>query len=117
MFVECDVYFPDKIKIFYGENIDVREGSPYTVHIAASGTMEEMCIRDRLYTSLKIAHVNGFAHCFQRPGKLLHQLHFNVEPNGKVRILVRGVYRPANKMCIRDRLCTKVLHQPNCSRV
>ena len=40
MFVECDVYFPDKIKIFYGENIDVREGSPYTVHIAASGTME-----------------------------------------------------------------------------
>ena len=40
MFVECDVYFPDKISIFYGENIDVREGSPYTVDIAASGTME-----------------------------------------------------------------------------
>jgi len=40
MFVECDVYFPDEIKIFHGENLDVREGSPYTVDIATSGTMD-----------------------------------------------------------------------------
>lgn len=40
MLAECSVYFPNTIKIFYGENIDVREGSPYTIHIAASGTME-----------------------------------------------------------------------------
>lgn len=40
MFVECDVYFPDQIKIFCGENINVRESSPYTLDIAASGAAE-----------------------------------------------------------------------------
>lgn len=40
MFVECDVYFPDKIKVFYGENLEVRKGSPYSVQVSASGTME-----------------------------------------------------------------------------
>lgn len=40
MFVECDVYFPDRIKLFYGENLDVREGSPYTVDLAVSGRLE-----------------------------------------------------------------------------
>lgn len=40
MFVECDVYFPDTIKIFDGETVDVREGSPYTVDIATSTAVE-----------------------------------------------------------------------------
>ncbi len=40
MFVECDVYFPDRIKLFYGENLTVREGSPYTVNLPVSGHLE-----------------------------------------------------------------------------
>ncbi len=40
MFVECDVYFPDRIKIFEGESIDIREGSPYSVDVAASAALE-----------------------------------------------------------------------------
>ena len=40
MFVECDVYFPDKIKIFQGEKLDIREGSPYSIDVAASGSWE-----------------------------------------------------------------------------
>lgn len=40
MFVECDVYFPDKIKVFHGESVDIREGSPYSVEVAASGSWE-----------------------------------------------------------------------------
>lgn len=40
MFVECDVYFPDEMKLYYGEHLDVREGSPYTVDIAASASIE-----------------------------------------------------------------------------
>ncbi len=41
MFVECDVYFPDKIKIFDGESLEIREGSPYTVDVLASNTVAE----------------------------------------------------------------------------
>ena len=40
MFIECDVYFPDNIKIFSGEQIDVREGSPYSVSVASTGGIE-----------------------------------------------------------------------------
>ncbi len=39
LFIECDVYFPDKINVFHGETFTVREGSPYTVDIAASKTL------------------------------------------------------------------------------
>ncbi len=41
MFIECDVYFPDKIKIFDGESLEIREGSPYTVDVLASNTVAE----------------------------------------------------------------------------
>ncbi len=35
MLVECDVYFPDKMQLFCGEQLYVREGSPYTVDASA----------------------------------------------------------------------------------
>lgn len=36
MLVECDVYFPDKMQLYCGEQLYVREGSPYTVDASAA---------------------------------------------------------------------------------
>lgn len=40
LFIECSVYFPDSISIFDGESVSVRKGSPYSIDISASKTVE-----------------------------------------------------------------------------
>lgn len=40
MFVECNVYFPDTMHLYCGESPAVREGSPYTLDMPVSGTIE-----------------------------------------------------------------------------
>ena len=40
MFVECNVYFPDRMHLYCGERPSVREGSPYTLDMPVSGTLE-----------------------------------------------------------------------------
>ena len=58
-----------------------------------------LCIKfSHLYFSfLEIAYLYSFTHLLQTKRKLFYQVHFNIEVNRKVGVLVRRVYGSADK--------------------
>ncbi len=61
LFLECSVYFPEKIRLFSGETPDVRVGSAYTLEIPASSNLEisgEYDAQVKLFGIIPVKHVS-----------------------------------------------------------